>query len=111
MQKISNVDEFITNAGFYRHDGSVVGPEDDFSLEHVLFDPDEAQVHWSRNPSHCIWTLTSNDDGDFLQSGVHFVNRLGYVFTQIAPRNERLSDLLFGNTVVLVWWKDIEEAA
>ncbi len=29
-----------------------------------------------------IWTLCSGDDGDFIQSGFHFVNRLGYFITE-----------------------------
>lgn len=29
-----------------------------------------------------IWTLCSGDNGDFIQSGFHFVNRLGYFITE-----------------------------
>jgi len=31
-----------------------------------------------------IWTLLSGDDGDYVVSGCHFVNRLGYFITEVA---------------------------
>ncbi len=110
MEGIKDVDDFISNAGIYRLDGTVVGQEDDFELEAVLFDPDQAQAFRSTFPERHIWTLTSGDDGDYLVSGTHFVNRLGYVFTDIDPNDPRLADLNDGNGVVLTWWEESEPA-
>ncbi|MCA9186159.1 MAG: hypothetical protein R3E01_36170 [Pirellulaceae bacterium] len=38
--------------------------------------------HVSRQSASHIWTLCSGDDGDFICSGLHFVNRLGYFVTE-----------------------------
>ena len=32
---------------------------------------------------HCIWTLTDCDDTIIIQSGFHYVNRLGYFITEV----------------------------
>lgn len=37
-------------------------------------------------PTENVWTLVSGDGGDFVASGFHFVNRLGYFVTSnVAP--------------------------
>ncbi|MFN8928829.1 MAG: hypothetical protein ACK5WQ_00485 [Alphaproteobacteria bacterium] len=35
-------------------------------------------------PQNKIWTFCNGDDGDFIVSGWHYVNRVGYFITEIA---------------------------
>ena len=46
------------------------------------FDEELAFVQ-SQEPKR-IWTLVDGDDGEYIDSGFHFVNRIGYFITEIA---------------------------
>ena len=107
MEKISTVDEFIEQAGFFRHDGSVVGPEDDFEFEDVVFEPDHAQFFVSKNPEVQAWTMVSGDNGDYLTSGLHYVNRLGYMFTIIIADDPRLAEHSVGDCLSITWYEEV----
>ena len=43
---------------------------------------DEELEYVKQQDSVRVWTLLSGDDGDFIASGFHFVNRLGYFITK-----------------------------
>lgn len=45
---------------------------------------DEELEYVQQQPRNRIWTLISGDDGDYVTSGYHFVNRLGYFITEVA---------------------------
>ena len=112
MEMIKDVDDFIAYAGIYRLDGTVIGQGDEFELESVLFDPDQAQAFRSKFPTRHIWTLTSGDEGDSLQSGTRFINRIGYMFTEIDPNDSRLDDFNSGDAIILTWWEsELAEAS
>lgn len=56
------------------------------------------QTAYAREP-RSVWTLTTGDDGDIIQSGFHFVNRLGYFITEIpAPRDVDIQVVLFNDS-------------
>lgn len=49
--------------------------------------------------SENVWTLVSGDGGDFVVSGFHFVNRLGYFVTNnVAPAGVDIQVALEGTT-------------
>lgn len=51
----------------------------------TLFETYGEEVQYVRSQdSSKVWTLCSGDGGDFVISGVHFVNRLGYFITDVA---------------------------
>ena len=46
-------------------------------------------VDWVENPNpNTVWTMKAGDNGyEYLQSGVHYVNRIGYYETEV-PYND-----------------------
>lgn len=51
----------------------------------TLFETYGEEVQYVRaQNSRKIWTLCSGDGGDFVTSGFHYVNRLGYFITEMA---------------------------
>jgi len=65
---------------------------------------DEELEYVKQQLSNRVWTLISGDDGDYVASGCHFVNRLGYFITEVAipdgvdilvPMPETIDDTAF----------------
>ena len=105
MEQINDIDGFIEQAGFVRSDGTVLNEPDEFLIEDLLFDPDKAQVMRSKYPHKFIWTLINGDDGgDYLTSGCHYINRMGYMFTTLSPKDDRLSGHFIEDCTVITWW-------
>jgi|DEB0MinimDraft_12_1074336.scaffolds.fasta_scaffold01004_2 hypothetical protein len=49
--------------------------------------------------SHSVWTILENDNGDFFySSGYHFVNRYGYLVTEIAWEHDNIEVELENDT-------------
>ncbi len=49
----------------------------------TLFETYDEEFEFVRNQSSSrVWTLHSGDSSDFISSGLHFVNRIGYFVTQ-----------------------------
>ena len=55
---------------------------DGFGTLYEIFDEELEYV--KQQPSNRIWTLISGDDGDYVTSGCHFVNPLGYFIAEVA---------------------------
>lgn len=68
------VNHFDENAGFEGCLFETFGPE----LEYVA----------KQDPKH-VWTFISGDGGDEVTTGVHIVNRVGYLITEV-PWEEEL---------------------
>jgi hypothetical protein len=55
----------------------------------TIFETYDSELEFvSKQEPAKIWTLLSGDDGDFIASGFHFVNRLGYFVTENAPPSD-----------------------
>ena len=51
--------------------------------------------------------MVSGDDGDYLTSGLHYVNRLGYMFTIIKADDPRLAEHSVGDCLSITWYEEV----
>jgi hypothetical protein len=59
-------------------------PIDGFLFETFGEEMDEIS---KQNPKN-VWTFTEEEDGFFLQNGIHYVNRMGYMVTEVPWEEE-----------------------
>ena len=54
------------------------------SHEGLMFETYGEELEFVKeSDQHCIWTLTDCEDTVIIQSGFHYVNRLGYFITEV----------------------------
>ncbi len=64
----------------------------DFGEGSTLLDwtrPDHVAILDAADPA-CVWTVVDGDEGPAIVTGRHFVNRLGYIVTEVPTSNEDL---------------------
>jgi hypothetical protein len=57
------------------------------SIYEFLFDPDEAKTFHEQHPHLQLWTMVECEGSEYIVSGYHYVNRTGYLFTEILADN------------------------
>ena len=108
--EIKDLDSFCEEAGIVGKDGNPVRFEDDdVELSDYLFESTEASIFQSAHPELFIWTLVTGDESDWLNSGFHYVNRLGYIFTTTNPKDAAFDKVREADgDVLLLWWNGQE---
>lgn len=56
-----------------------------------MFEPAGSELEFVRaQPSDMVWTVIDGDEGTEITDGMHFVNRLGYIVTELPCPTETM---------------------
>lgn len=101
---ITESDGFIEQAGILRKEGELEcpKPEDGFAMTDVLIESGELGHYLSKHPDKYVWTLIEEDGVHLFWAGVHLVNRLGYILTDVRADDPRFDSIRWEDGTVMV---------
>jgi hypothetical protein len=101
--RVKTFDDFAEHARILDVNGNIIiCPENRFDF---VFEADDASKMTQLNPRSQLWTMVEYEGSEYLWSGFHLVNRMGFVFTEVT-----VSDPMFdscrdedGMVEILYW--------
>jgi hypothetical protein len=109
VEQITDGDLFTSEAGILLKEGPLEcpNPEDGFCLTDALIEPGEFGYYQSKHPEKATWTLIEEDGVQWFVSGLHFVNRMGYVLTDLRADDPRFDSIREADgSVCIKYWDD-----
>jgi hypothetical protein len=103
MVEIRTFDDFAEHARIIGKDGKViVNPE---SRDDFVFDVDvkELQRMIAEKPKRQLWTIVEDEDREYICSGYHCVNRMGYVFTKVLVSDPMLASKMVNASIQILY--------